>query len=309
MSNIRFARHGSAVLQTFEAVTARQSAITPRQRVIELCEEIVWWHHAMGLPVKIEDVFSRNRERWLAQVRGDCIRRVRSTFGWSYPKIGKFFGLDHSTCIHHAHARGVTKVRPDLATESARKMMALLREKLIAENPERWAIIPSQPKYSVSDNGLVRFDHTANIRRPQLANTGYAYVTFQSGPKGKAVFWPVHRLVMEAFVGPRPEGMQVCHADGDRLNNRLSNLRYGTAKDNAADRDWHGMTRKGVTNGNAKLRDQAFIDAIRLRYAQGGVTQYELADEFGVSQAQINNIVLLKQHKPETDREYRVAAE
>jgi len=287
---------------------ARRPVVTPRQRAMEMCEEVVWWHHALGLPVKLEDVFSRNRERWLSQVRGDCIRRVRSTFRWSYPKIGKFFGLDHSTCIHHAQARGVTKVRPDIATESARKLMASIREKLIAENPERWAVIPSQPRYSISDNGLVRFDHTGNIRTPQLANTGYAYVTFQSGPNNKAVFWPVHRMVMEAFVGPRPERMQVCHADGNRLNNRLSNLRYGTAKENAADRDWHGMTRRGVTNGNAKITDQSEIDQIRRDYANGTLNQYELARRHGVSQAQINNIVLLKQHKPE-QQQFGVAAE
>jgi predicted XRE-type DNA-binding protein len=57
------------------------------------------------------------------------------------------------------------------------------------------------------------------------------------------------------------------------------------------------MTCKGIKNGNAKIKKQGVIDEIRARYAQGGVSQYELADIYGVSQAQINNIILNKQHK------------
>jgi hypothetical protein len=275
------------------------SVKTPRGRAVDLCREVVWWHSAMGSPVTLELVMSTNREHWVSSVRGDCVRRVRDVTGWSFPKVGKFFNLDHSTCIYHARARGVSTVRSELTRESGRRLMRSHREKLIAENPDRWALIPGQPKYSVSDNGLVRFDANGNIRTPQVSNTGYAFVTFQNGPKGKAVFWSVHSMVMAAFVGPRRPGMQVCHIDGDRLNNRLSNLRYGTAKDNAADRDWHGMTKRGVENGNAKIKSAEVIDEIRNAYADGAGSQYDLARRYGISQAQINNIVLNKQHKRE----------
>lgn len=50
----------------------------------------------------------------------------------------------------------------------------------------------------------------------------------------------VHTLVAAAFLGPRPEGMQVRHADGDRTNNTLGNLCYGTPKDNMQDAISHG---------------------------------------------------------------------
>lgn len=50
----------------------------------------------------------------------------------------------------------------------------------------------------------------------------------------------VHVLVAAAFLGPRPDGMQVRHADGDRFNNHLSNLCYGTSKDNTDDAIRHG---------------------------------------------------------------------
>jgi hypothetical protein len=273
------------------------STKTPRSKAYDLCKEIVWWHQALGSPVTLELVLGPRREHWISAVRGDCIRRVRDTLRWSFPRIGRFFDLDHTTCLHHAKRKGVSRVRATLNVENARHLMKELHDQLVSENPERWASIPGQPKYSISDNGLVRFDLNGNIRRPQLGTNGYTYVTFASGPQGKAVFWPIHRMMAEAFIGPRPQGAQVCHTDGNRLNNRLSNLRYGTAKENAEDRDWHGMTCKGIKNGNAKIKKQGVIDEIRARYAQGGVSQYELADIYGVSQAQINNIILNKQHK------------
>ena len=45
----------------------------------------------------------------------------------------------------------------------------------------------------------------------------------------------VHVLVAQAFLGSRPEGMHVCHIDGDKTNNNLSNLKYGTPKENWQD--------------------------------------------------------------------------
>ncbi len=50
----------------------------------------------------------------------------------------------------------------------------------------------------------------------------------------------VHRLILLAFVGECPDGLQACHYDGDKSNCRLSNLRYDTPKGNAADKVRHG---------------------------------------------------------------------
>ena len=54
----------------------------------------------------------------------------------------------------------------------------------------------------------------------------------------------VHELVLMAFVGPRPpmdERCEIRHLDGDKTNNQLSNLKYGTSKENAADRKLHRL--------------------------------------------------------------------
>lgn len=49
-----------------------------------------------------------------------------------------------------------------------------------------------------------------------------------------------HVLVLEAFVGPRPEGMETRHLDGNPKNNRLENICWGTPVENAADKKRHG---------------------------------------------------------------------
>lgn len=56
---------------------------------------------------------------------------------------------------------------------------------------------------------------------------------------GVEAFPHVHKLVLEAFVCPRPAGMVCCHINGNPSDNRLENLRWGTLHDNAADKRRH----------------------------------------------------------------------
>lgn len=58
--------------------------------------------------------------------------------------------------------------------------------------------------------------------------------------RGKKTQRVVAPLVLEAFVGPRPRGTECCHWDGDPTNDALSNLRWGTSKENSADQMRHG---------------------------------------------------------------------
>lgn len=106
----------------------------------------------------------------------------------------------------------------------------------------------------------------------------------------------VHTLVAETFIGPRPEGQQVRHLDGVRWNNNAWNLEYGTAVQNASDRNYHGNTKRGENNGNSRLSDDA-ADEIRTIYASRRISQRQLARRFSISQAQVNNIVQGKQRQ------------
>jgi len=100
---------------------------------------------------------------------------------------------------------------------------------------------------------------------------------------------PVHQLVLEAFVGPRPENCQVRHLDGDPSNNRLDNLAWGTKAENEADKIKHGTLLCGTANPSSKLTD-ADVLAIRASNKR----QIDLAQTYGVSQAVISAVRLRK---------------
>lgn len=65
----------------------------------------------------------------------------------------------------------------------------------------------------------------------------------------------IHRLVLEAFIGPCPEGMECCHRDDNPSNNRLDNLYWGTRKDNMEDKIKNGRTKRvHIITKNHKLK-------------------------------------------------------
>jgi hypothetical protein len=77
------------------------------------------------------------------------------------------------------------------------------------------------------------------------APTGYRTVCLSSGGRHKNFY--VHDLVLSAFVGPRPtHEHEACHRNGERADNRLDNLRWGTVQENAEERALHARARMGT---------------------------------------------------------------
>jgi hypothetical protein len=111
---------------------------------------------------------------------------------------------------------------------------------------ERWLRIPGHEGYEVSDLGRVRSVDRTIMRRDGKPKRCRGQILKPMVPEGYARVrlggqWrSVHQLVLEAFVGPRPDGMQVCHVDGVSTNNHLENLRWGTVSENQLDRVRHG---------------------------------------------------------------------
>lgn len=97
----------------------------------------------------------------------------------------------------------------------------------------------------------------------------------------------VHRLVLEAFVGPCPEGMEGCHNDGNSTNNVPGNLRWDTHEGNIADVRKHG-TLRGENNGRAILTEEQAIE-IKGRIANGE-SDDEIATLYPISARGIKNI-------------------
>jgi hypothetical protein len=103
----------------------------------------------------------------------------------------------------------------------------------------------------------------------------------------------MHRIVLVAFVGPCPPGMECRHLDNNRANNRLDNLCWGTKAEQSADAVRHGTNfhrARGTKVGSSKLTESQVLE-IRARYMPGTVRMKDLATEFRVSQVLISQIV------------------
>ena len=93
----------------------------------------------------------------------------------------------------------------------------------------------------------------------------------------------VHSLVAEAFLGPRPVGDDVMHTDGNRQNNCLENLRYGTRKENL-----NQTYDYGGKQGPGKLTKADALDI--MRRLRKGEHPIDLAKEYGVNSAAVYHI-------------------
>ncbi len=105
--------------------------------------------------------------------------------------------------------------------------------------------------------------------------------------KDKSYSRQVHRLVLTAFVGPCPPGMECCHEDGNPLNNRLSNLRWDTKEANGRDAARHGKNR-GERNGQAVLTETEVV-ALRRDYAEG-MSRKELSMKYKLTVTGVDNV-------------------
>lgn len=141
--------------------------------------------------------------------------------------------------------------------------------------------------YEVSDLGHVRRGPTGRILKPGIHPKGYHGVVLSGRGKRKSLL--IHKIVLDTFVGPRPDGMEARHRDGDPTNNRLDNLCWGTSSENENDKRRHGTMQHGERNGMTKL-SEAQVREIARRYANGE-SQRTLAVAFGIRQPQISRIV------------------
>lgn len=100
--------------------------------------------------------------------------------------------------------------------------------------------------------------------------------------------WRVHRLVAMAFYGPLPEGMQTRHLNGNSKDNRVTNLKYGTVAENAADKVLHGTSGKGRIRSNTSLNQEQVLSIKQALL--DGVHYGDLATQYGISPQSIYGI-------------------
>lgn len=125
---------------------------------------------------------------------------------------------------------------------------------------ERWLPIAGyEGRYEVSDQGRLRSYTRWKDGRILNGCKHYDYGrvshvgTVLSDGTGQKREYRIHTLVLEAFVGPRPEGLGCCHNNGNAADNRLENLRWDNQRSNTLDAIRHGTQPVGELHPNAKL--------------------------------------------------------
>jgi hypothetical protein len=154
--------------------------------------------------------------------------------------------------------------------------------------------------YLISDAGRVKSctkeAPAGRIRQPkvmrqELSPEGYPTIRLSKG--GHKTRHNVHRLVIEAFRGRCPEGMECRHIDGNPANNNIGNLKWGTRSENMQDAVQHGTTHRpfgnararGEDNGNSKMTAR---DVLSIR--NDSRLHRIIASDYGVTRSTISKI-------------------
>ena len=160
------------------------------------------------------------------------------------------------------------------------------------EKDEEWRLIDDWP-YEVSSLGRVRRlfrggnGQGGKPLKPQPCGPNFKYRFVLLSYDGRRHSFLLHRLVAEAFLGPRPPGLDIDHIDNDPANCAAANLRYVTTQDNI---------KKSITNGhrgksrwNAKLTEAAVMEIRAMRL--GGHHVSDISRLFGVSEGAVYHVI------------------
>ena len=162
---------------------------------------------------------------------------------------------------------------------------------------EIWMDVPGYPGYCVSSMGRAKSKERIIHRPNQPSYTlkekilktkceyRQGYGVFQGSINGKFFSMYLHTAMALAFFGPRPEGMEVRHLDGNPGNNVIENLKYGTRSENIADAKRHGTFPMYEKRPGAKLTKSKAI-AIVLDTRKTSI----IAEEYGIKQTTVRSI-------------------
>lgn len=162
---------------------------------------------------------------------------------------------------------------------------------------EQWKTIPGFSVYQVSDRGRIRSTNykrtgKARILKPAL-DKGYPKTMIRSD-EGRYVTSRVHVWVARAFLGERPDGMQINHIDGNKQNNAPSNLEYCTQSENVLHAYETGLetARRGESNVCAKLTEKDVADIREHAKKHGRLKgRKQLAEKYSVTESHLKDVV------------------
>lgn len=179
-----------------------------------------------------------------------------------------------------------------------------------------WRPIKNAPYYLVSDEGhmksVERFVKTFNGEKECLRHIPETYPLKEKDIRGyknvsiiqydldmrpiKRYMRQVHRLVLETFNPVcNMENLQVNHIDGNKSNNKLSNLEWVTPKENTVHAHKvlnHKRDQDGENNSMSKLTTNQVIEIIKRINGRKKERDSKIAKDYGVSRKTIENIRL-----------------
>lgn len=150
---------------------------------------------------------------------------------------------------------------------------------------EVWKHITGYEDYEISNMGRIKNCH--KILTPPLTAKGYVRHNLYKNKKPKS--FRLHRIVLQEFIGPCPDGKVGAHLNGIKTDNRLENLQWVTPKENEHHKLLHNTRASGERHGRAKLsfknvsyiKKNAIVSGINGTWNTSNVS--ELAKKFGVS--------------------------
>ena len=185
------------------------------------------------------------------------------------------------------------------------KLQYALAVKALIGTGKKWKEMPNYPNFFLTENAEIASIKWSNqfkkkmrfkILKPQYnKRIGYFYIGVINKKKERKLR-PVHRLMLETFIGDCPLGQETLHGEKGKKDNSLSNLKWGTHEQNVKDKIRDGITVKGSKNPMAKLNENEVNCIKNLK----GFKQRELANIFNVSTPNISLILGEKRWKKNT---------
>lgn len=145
--------------------------------------------------------------------------------------------------------------------------------------------------YTITSEGKVYSDNSGLMKTRNKPGTEYQIINF-STIDGKKKTFRLHRLVMLAFEPIKDsKNLEVNHKDGNKLNNKLSNLEWCTASENQRHAFNTGLqkARKGKSSNFSKLNENDIKTIFELR--KNGLTQQQIANIVGCTRSNISYIL------------------
>lgn len=151
--------------------------------------------------------------------------------------------------------------------------------------------------YTITTDGDVYSDNSGKMRTRNKAGTEYQIINFMK-KDGTKKCYRLHRLVMMAFEPiPNPEEMEVNHKDGNKKNNKFSNLEWCTSSENQKHAIRTGLQkpRRGEKSNFSKLTEEDVLEVYSLH--EQGRSDADIAEKVKCSASNIHSILSGKSWK------------